>query len=209
MHRHFLSGVFRITRICCRKIVRLMINRPIVIVGFMGSGKTSVAAAVASELNCDAIDLDSFITEELQRTPKEIIEEDGEDRFREIETKMLGRVLANETRRALVIAAGGGAWTIAENRKTIRQHEALVVWLDAAFDLCWKRIESTDETRPLARSRRMAENLYLERRAVYQLADAYVVVDETKSVAEIATEVADAVLRQEDEGGRSFKDKSN
>jgi shikimate kinase len=173
-----------------------MINRPIVIVGFMGSGKTSVAAGVANELNCEAIDLDSFIIEELQRTPKEIIEEDGEDKFREIETKMLGRVLANETMEGLVIAAGGGAWTIAENRKTIRQHGALVVWLDAAFDLCWKRIESTGQTRPLARSRRMAENLYLERRAVYELADAHVFVEETKSVAEIAKEVADAVLLQ-------------
>lgn len=173
-----------------------MIKRPIVIIGFMGSGKTSVAAVVAKELNCNIIDLDSFIAEKEQRTPKEIIEEDGEGKFRKIETQMLDRVLADESKGAFVIAAGGGTWTISENRKAIRERGASVIWLDAPFDLCWKRIDSIGETRPLARSRQMAESLYIERRPVYELADAHVVVDENKSVAEIAKEIARAVLLQ-------------
>ena len=46
------------------------------------------------------------------------------------------------------------------------------MWLDADFELCWRRIESGGESRPLARSRELAQKLYGERRPVYGLADA-------------------------------------
>jgi shikimate kinase len=163
-------------------------NRKIIIVGFMGSGKSTVAAAVGPELGCDVIDLDEAITRVNGRTPGEIIEHDGEPAFREIETQVLRDVLSQD--RPAVIALGGGAWTIDANRELIAQtKEALVVWLDAPVELCWTRILSTNEKRPLAATRETTEKLYRERRSAYELADQRIAVSQTKSVREIVATI--------------------
>lgn len=166
----------------------------IVIVGFMGTGKTTVAFGLARKLNCRAIDLDDLIAQRETRDPRQIIEQDGEKAFRRIETKMLHEVLKEASAR--VLAVGGGAWTIAENREMIKKHGAFTVWLDASFELCWKRIETGRAARPLARSREMAQTLYATRRPIYALADARIPVYENESAEEIATKVARTVLRQ-------------
>ena len=171
-----------------------MNNQQIVIMGFMGTGKTTVAQGLARRLNCQAIDLDDLITQRETRGPKEIIEQDGEVAFRLIETKILGEVLREASAR--VLSVGGGAWTIAENRQMILEHGAFTVWLDAPFEPCWKRIEAGCQARPLARSRKLAQTLYAARRPLYALADARIAVFENESAEEIATKVATAVLGQ-------------
>lgn len=168
-----------------------MSDQQIVIIGFMGTGKTTVAQELARKLNCLAVDLDDLITALDGRSPNEIIEQDGEDGFRQIETQLLGEVLEEESAR--VIAAGGGAWTIAVNRLLIADHGALTVWLDAPFELCWQRIATSGKTRPLARSREMAERLYAERRPIYELASARISVSEDESAAELASKISDAI----------------
>jgi shikimate kinase len=144
-------------------------NRRIVIVGFMGCGKTTVAEALAHRLRCASLDLDSFITEREGRSPAEIIEQDGEPAFREIETDALREVL--EKKDAGVIALGGGAWTIEANRALIIQHDGSSIWLDAPFELCWERISASVTGRPLAPDRASAEKLYADRRASYELSE--------------------------------------
>jgi len=114
----------------------------------MGSGKTTVAQALARALDCALLDLDRLITERLERTPKEIIEEDGEPAFREVETRFLREVLAAGSAR--VIALGGGAWTVETTRDLIVSHNGFTVWLDAPFEVCWQRIEAAGSERPLA-----------------------------------------------------------
>jgi shikimate kinase len=170
-----------------------MNNQTIVIMGFMGSGKTTVAYGLSRQLNCRAIDLDHMITQSESRGPREIIEQDGEEVFRRIETEILRQVLKEASAR--VVAVGGGAWTIAENRKMIAEHGAFTVWLDAPFELCWKRIETGREARPLARSRELAQALYTARRQFYALADARIPVSENESAEAIATKVVGAVAR--------------
>ena len=156
----------------------------------MGTGKTTVARELGRKLNCLAVDLDELITKHEGRSPNEIIDQDGENKFREIETQTLLEVLGEEAAR--IISVGGGAWTIAANRQMIAKRGALTVWLDAPFELCWKRIEAGREARPLARSRELAERLYYERRPVYELAGARILVSESESATEIATKVAHA-----------------
>ena len=168
-----------------------MIDRQIVIVGFMGTGKTTVARELARKLNCSAVDLDQLITTQNGRSPGKIIEQDGENRFREIETQLLREVLKKE--RARIIAVGGGAWTIAANRELIAAGGAFTVWLDAPFELCWERIEAGREGRPLARSRELAERLYVERQLVYELAAVRVQVSAGESVSETATKILRAL----------------
>ncbi|HXL82196.1 MAG TPA: shikimate kinase [Pyrinomonadaceae bacterium] len=169
-----------------------MIHLLIAITGFMASGKTTIARALAARLDYEFVDLDDLIAAQQQRTIKEIIETEGEDRFREIETNALGEVLRKDGAR--VIALGGGAWTMPENRRMLGKREALTVWLDTSFDLCWKGIEAGYETRPLASSREQAHQLYLERRPIYELAQKRIVC-EGRDAVEIAEEIAASCLR--------------
>lgn len=163
-------------------------QRRIVIIGFMACGKTTVAKTLARQLDCGMIDLDSFITERNGRSAAEIIQEDGELVFREIETRALQDALENDDAR--VIALGGGAWTIAANRALVSQNDCLSVWLDAPFELCWERITASDNTiRPLAPDRESAARLYQFRRAVYELAGLKVNANQQRSIAEIASEI--------------------
>jgi shikimate kinase len=165
-----------------------MNKRRIVITGFMGSGKTTVAKALALRLGCLMLDLDSFITEREGRSPAEIIEHDGEVAFREIETRALRDVLRNSD--AGVIALGGGTWTVEANRDLIALHEYLSVWLHAPFELCWQRISVSDNTiRPLAPDRDRAYELYQRRRASYQLADFKVEIGDQEDADQIAVQI--------------------
>jgi len=168
-----------------------MKDHRIVIVGFMGCGKTTVAGALAQRLGREMLDLDSFITKREGRTPAEIIAEDGEPAFREIETHALRDALRME--HAQVVALGGGAWTIEANRGLVAQHDCLSVWLDAPFELCWERITASGETRPLAPDRETAYRLYKSRCENYQLADARISVDQSDSMAALAATVLTAI----------------
>lgn len=149
-----------------------MNNKMIVIVGFMGCGKTAVALELAQSLHERCADLDARIEELHGRSPAQIIVKDGESVFREMETTVLQEILsANQER---VIALGGGAWTVQRNRELIRNHHAMTVWLDAPFELCWRRIQAAEQARPLAATREAAHQLYSTRGPIYKLADFHV-----------------------------------
>jgi shikimate kinase len=154
----------------------------------MGSGKTTVARALAQRLSCEMIDLDSFITQREGRSPAEIIEQDGETSFREIETRTLRDVLA--TTSARVIALGGGAWTVESNRTLVARQKGSSVWLDAPFELCWKRIRASEHApRPLAPDRETAKKLFKLRQSSYSLADLQVSVNDTDTDETLANKI--------------------
>jgi shikimate kinase len=166
-------------------------DRRIVITGFMCAGKTTLAKALAERLNCRMIDLDYLITERERRTVPDLLSEGGEERFRESEARALRVVL--EMKRARVIALGGGAWMRAENRALINANDCFTIWLDAPFELCWRRITVSEEERPLARDRETAERLYRERRPVYQLAAQRISATEEKSPEDLVAELMAAL----------------
>ena len=158
---------------------------PIVIIGFMGCGKTEVARALAGRLDLPMVDLDEVIAKEHGRTAAQLIREDGEPVFRSIETKALHELL--ETRTRGVISLGGGAWITEANRRLIDQYGCISVWLDTAFELCWERIAASREDRPLGQTREQAEELYRARRPVYQQARIRVPVVSHESVQSIVS----------------------
>jgi shikimate kinase len=164
-------------------------NRHIIITGFMGSGKTTIAGGLARILGCEMLDLDHVIAEREGRTAREIIEQDGEESFREVETRILREVLENSP--TGVIALGGGAWTLERNRNLINKHGCVTVWLDAPFELCWERILSSGSNRPLARDEGQARMLYAQRRPQYALAELPVQLVANKSSDEISAEIAE------------------
>jgi len=142
----------------------------------MGCGKSKVAREIARRLNVAMVDLDERITERAGRSPAQLIVEDGEAAFRAVETTTLSDVL--ESGEARVVALGGGAWIQEANRDLIARYNCLSVWLDAPFDLCWARIEASDEVRPLGRTREQALARYEQRRPIYQLADVHFTIRE-------------------------------
>lgn len=170
----------------------------VIVTGFMGAGKTTVAAALARTLNCEMLDLDDVIVEVDGRNARTIIDEDGEMPFREVETRALRELL--EHRAARVVALGGGAWTIERNRELIVRHGCFTVWLDAPFELCWQRIvRDADVNRPFARDEEKARRLFGERQMIYRLADLRVDVGQGKSVERIVEEIKDNMPAGEDE----------
>ena len=168
-------------------------ERPIIITGFMAAGKTSVASALARRLACAMIDLDQFVKEREGRTPQRIIDEEGEPRFREIESRALRDAL--ERGGARIIALGGGTWTISANRALIKEHHGLTIWLDAPFEVCWKRIMNGNNSRPLARDFESARRLYDERQAFYDQALLRVEISVERSADAVAAEIAEALTR--------------
>lgn len=160
-----------------------MNTRRIVILGFMGCGKTTVGEELARQLNCGFVDLDSFISSREGRPVADIITRDGEVAFRELETLALRDVLQN--RQVHVIALGGGTWAVPANRTIVALYDCLTVWLDTSFDTCWQRIESGKTARPLAPDRETAKRRFEERRDFYALAERRIEVDTTDSVARV------------------------
>lgn len=171
-----------------------MSHGPFIITGFMGAGKTTVGRALARLLGETFIDLDDAVKEFEGRGPRELIDEEGEEFFREAETRALRRVL--EEGRARVVATGGGAWTLARNRELVAAHGCLSVWLDAPFELCLRRIEDEGgrQSRPFARDAERARALYEQRLAAYRRADLRVAVGPGAGAGELAAEIASARL---------------
>ena len=159
----------------------------------MGSGKSSVAKALAERLGCEMVDLDEAISAEEGRSAGEIIAEDGEPRFRELEQQVLSKLL--QTPGDQVVALGGGAWISETNRQLIARQGAISVWLDTPFNVCWKRIAAAADQRPLAPSETAAFKLFSERTSCYELADLRVAVIEQESANEIAAEIAEILTK--------------
>jgi len=168
------------------------VHAPIVVIGFMACGKTEVARVVANQLNLKMIDLDEEITSSERRSPAELIREEGEGSFRNIESASLQRVL--EQNEANVIALGGGAWIQPANRQLLAAKNATVVWLDTPFEICWNRIKSSSEDRPLGITKEQASELFKQRYPIYELAPIRIDVIGTDTPPEIAGRVLDLLV---------------
>jgi shikimate kinase len=169
-------------------------DRRIVIVGFMGCGKTTVAKALATRLECGMLDLDAIISAQQNMSIPDLIRERGEPAFRDAETFALQVVLDRLTPR--IIALGGGAWTLERNRELITNHGCLTVWLDAPYSLCWQRITDHPVPRPLALDGPSTERLYSERHPVYALANIRVEVTDELSADNLAAAIAEQIERK-------------
>ena len=160
----------------------------------MGVGKTTVAKHLAHLLECERLDLDAMIVESEHRTIAEIIEQEGIEKFRRIETATLRRILESN---AKVVALGGGAWTIEENRRLIRERGFTTVWLESSFEHCWLNISASKRVRPLARNKTDARKLFEERQKVYCLADWHFIIKPELNSFEVAKRIAEEIFFNE------------
>lgn len=166
-------------------------EKRIILTGFMGVGKSTVAKHLAYLLDCERIDLDGVIIESEHRTIAEIIEQEGIERFRQIETSNLRQILETD---AKIIALGGGAWTIEENRRLIKSHNFTTIWLESTFEHCWLNIAASKRVRPLASNKTDAQRLFDERQRVYCLADWHFIIKPELNSFEVAKQIAEEVF---------------
>lgn len=117
----------------------------IYLVGFMGSGKSTVGKKLADKLRCTFHDLDEIIEEERNKTIPEIFSEEGEEEFRDIETLCLREKSRQDP--PFVLATGGGVPEKQLNRNILK-NTGIVVYLNVDFETLFERIEGS-ENRPL------------------------------------------------------------
>ena len=144
-------------------------NRPIVLVGLMGAGKTSVGRRLADKLGIPFVDADHEIEAAAGKKITEIFADHGEAYFREGERRVIQRLIANG---AQVLATGGGAYMNDETRARI-QDSGISVWLRAELPLLMKRVLKRHD-RPLLKNddpEEVMRNLIDKRYPVYALAD--------------------------------------
>ncbi len=158
----------------------------LVLVGFMGAGKTSVGELLAARLHWEFVDLDRLVELRTGRSVAALFSEQGEAAFREQE-RLAALSLASRER--CVVAAGGGAWVQPDTRALLGGG-ALSVFLSADLDTLLGRLPR-DAARPLAVDRARIPVLLAERDPSYRLAD--LSVDTTGMSLH---EVADEIVRQ-------------
>jgi shikimate kinase len=158
-------------------------NRPLALVGFMGSGKTLVGAAVAVRTKAPFHDLDLMVEMEAGMTIPEIFAIHSEPAFRALETRLLPRALQP----GVVVALGGGTLIDDDNWRLV-EGKANTVYLEVPFETMWQRIQARPG-RPLAsgRSREEVLALFERRRPRYEQATHR--VDGDRPVELVADEV--------------------
>jgi len=171
---------------CMGKDIRIALT------GFMGVGKSSVARHLANMLRCKRIDLDIFIEGNEGRKIADIIDTDGEAKYRQIEARNLEAVLNSSD--VKILSLGGGAWTVEQNRKLLKKHGFTSVWLEASFDHCWRNISFSRKDRPLARNKQNARRLFEDRQKTYCLADWHFVIRPDFTSYEVARAMKEEIF---------------
>jgi shikimate kinase len=148
------------------------------LVGFMGAGKSTTAAAVGRRIGWRTEDIDSRIEARERRSVAAIFAQDGEAFFRTVEKQVLQELLPE---RNVVVAAGGGTFVEPDNR-AVMLADGAVAWLDIPLSCVIERVPR-DGRRPLAADLTQLEQLYVRRCAAY--VDAHVRIDASGPSVEV------------------------
>ena len=157
------------------------------LIGFMGTGKTSVGRALADHLHFEFLDTDELIQNQTGRSINDIFTQDGEPTFRAMEREVVHQLASREK---LVISTGGGLPTNSDNLAALKEH-ALVVCLWSSPEKIWERVRNQSH-RPLLHGpdpqKKICE-LLAEREPFYRQADV-LMNTELRSIREVAQQIA-------------------
>tara|TARA_B100000131_G_scaffold158532_1_gene153712 strand:+ start:103 stop:657 length:555 start_codon:yes stop_codon:yes gene_type:complete len=172
-----------------KTIINTIQGRSIFLIGMMGSGKSKTGPELAKQLNYKFVDLDTLIENITKKSIDKIFDEDGENYFRELETKCLKEIIQIPS---MIVSTGGGVITRKENWGVFRQ--GIVVWIDLRAEIALKRIKDQRKKRPLLNVKDY-KKVYLDilndRKYLYAQADIKVSINE-----ESTEQVVDKILFQ-------------
>jgi shikimate kinase len=169
--------------------VRTLTQKNIILIGFMGTGKSSVGKALAERLNWQFVDTDQRIEKQQGMTISEMFRDLGEPAFRQVESETIDKVLQHS---AQVIATGGGAVLAERNRQSMKK-DGFVVALTAAAEIIIERVKR-DESRPLVQGdvTERVHTLLETRKHAYDFAD--LVIDTSKvTIDDVTRQIISAV----------------
>jgi shikimate kinase len=168
------------------------LDRPVVLVGLMGVGKSTVGRRLAKRLGVPFVDSDAAIEDAAGLSAAEVYERFGEQDYRDGERRLVARLIEGD---AGVIATGGGAYVDPRTRELLNSR-AITVWLDAPIDILAERTGRRDTRAQLRNGDRKEtlERLASERRRSYEEAHIHV-----KSGIGAHKDVVEAIVRALDE----------
>ena len=170
----------------------IRVDRPIVLVGLMGAGKSTVGRRLARRLNLGFVDSDEEIEQSAGFGIAEIFERFDEAFFRDLERRTMARLVAGSPK---VIAAGGGAFLDAGVRALVLER-CLAIWIEARADILAQRLSGSDR-RPLLKQGEPAlalARLAEQRNPIY--AEAHLAVDGECAAADVVDRILDALERR-------------
>lgn len=163
-------------------------NSHLILIGFMGSGKSTVGAMLGKSLHMPVIDTDQLIEEQQGCLISDIFKDYGEEAFRIMETELLQSL--HSLKEPMVISTGGGL-PLREENAILLKKLGLVVWLDVSKDTVLRRLRH-DTKRPLLRGpdvEERIESLLRERKELYRRASNVKVNVDGATVKDIVTEI--------------------
>lgn len=162
--------------------------KPIFLIGFMGSGKSTVGRAISERYHLSFVDLDDYIVKKNRMEITKIFEKYGEGRFRKLEHEALQEVLLKN-----IIATGGGIVEQKDNISLMKE-KGTIIYLHASYDEIDRRLQG-DQTRPLWLNNdfKQKQQLYNKRDALYRACADYIISTDSQTVNDIITNIMDKI----------------
>lgn len=167
-----------------QEVTNLLRGISIFLIGMMGTGKTTVGQILARQLNYRFCDTDELIERVTNQTIQEIFATAGEEKFRVIESQVLGELAAYTKS---VIATGGGIIQRQINWSYL--HHGVIIWLDAPIEVLQQRL-AEDTSRPL---RQQLESLLDKRRPLYAQADLHIQLQTEQNPEQVVSEIIEQI----------------
>ncbi|MBQ2801837.1 MAG: shikimate kinase [Lachnospiraceae bacterium] len=163
----------------------------LMLIGFMGTGKSTIAAKLKEVLKVEQIEMDALIAEEAGMSIPDIFEKFGESHFRDLETEMLRKF---KEKKPVVVSCGGGAVLRDENIE-IMKGQGKIILLTATPETIYERVKDSNDRPVLNGNMNVAyiSELMEKRRARYEMAADIVITTDGKDADEICNEILEAV----------------
>ena len=174
--------------------MKQILSKSIVLIGLMGSGKSAIGKTLSEKMGVPLSDTDKIIEKEVGKTIDEIFNDPGEKYFRQVEEKVLGRVL-DET--AHIISTGGGSILSSKTRNAIKS-KSFSIWVQCNVNIISNRIHD-QEKRPLLKNKNIVDTLIKknkERIKFYSQADSHIVNENSNIEMTVEAIVEELLLKK-------------
>lgn len=166
--------------------------KKVILVGYMGSGKSVISDKLSQKINIQAAELDKLIEENAKKSIKNIFEDKGELYFRKLENKIFKEII--ESKEDVIISTGGGTPCYYNNHELLNGDERISIYLKASIDTLYDRLKKEFESRPIIANLELEEAKefiakHLFERSYFYNQATYVVTVDNKSVDEIVAEI--------------------